>query len=74
MSETTNAPCRSTQHCAVHGFCHRCNPLLAEAAKYVVKALAAAEIPDADQGTVYARAMAAFVPASWRSRTNARTT
>lgn len=31
--------CRSTIHCANFGFCHRCAPDLAEAAKHVLRAM-----------------------------------
>ncbi|MGW1246959.1 hypothetical protein [Streptomyces sp. NPDC002535] len=37
-------PCRTTQHCAVHGFCHRCTPSLDGAVRHLVKAISAAGI------------------------------
>ncbi|MFJ8301569.1 hypothetical protein ACIQ9R_37470 [Streptomyces sp. NPDC094447] len=37
-------PCRTTQHCAAHGFCHRCTPSLDGAVRHLVKAISAAGI------------------------------
>lgn len=47
-------PCRSTQHCAVHGFCHRCTPSLDDAVRHLVKAISAAGITTGS-GDVYTR-------------------
>lgn len=48
------APCRSTRHCIDHGFCHRCNPELADLSYRVHVALEGAEVPDRLLGKVYA--------------------
>lgn len=53
----TDRPCRTTQHCAVHGFCHRCDQKLTDASKLVVKAIPAAGIPDTAAGAAYATVM-----------------
>lgn len=45
--------CGTTQHCAVHGFCHRCDPALSDAALLIVRALRNAGVPDAEQGAAY---------------------
>ena len=47
-------PCRSTQHCAEHGFCHRCTPSLDGAVRHLVKAISAAGITTGS-GHVYAQ-------------------
>ena len=59
MTDQT-APCRSTRHCATHGFCHRCTPDLTVASKYLVKAISAARIDDERKGAVYAQLAAAI--------------
>ena len=56
--------CRSSQHCAVHGFCHRCAPHLADAGRHVVQALSSAGIADADQGRAYAEIVAILLGAA----------
>ncbi|MFF6903456.1 hypothetical protein [Streptomyces hydrogenans] len=48
-------PCRSTQHCATHDFCHRCAPDLAKASRHLVKVMDAAKIDTKRQGAVYAQ-------------------
>ena len=48
-------PCRSTQHCAEHGFCHRCTPSLDGAVRHLVKVMDAAKIDTKRQGAVYAQ-------------------
>lgn len=53
------AACRTTQHCATHGFCHRCAPHLAEVSGYLTKAIDAAGITSGS-GRVYA-ALAATI-------------
>ncbi|MFF8840531.1 hypothetical protein [Streptomyces sp. NPDC015130] len=53
MTEQPEA-CRSTQHCATHGFCHRCTPSLADASQHLVKAIDAAGITTGS-GRVYAQ-------------------
>jgi len=55
---TDQTPCCSTRHCADHGWCHRCNPTLAEASRHVLRAMDAAGI--AHDGRVYAAVMAAI--------------
>jgi hypothetical protein len=32
-------PCRTTQHCTVHGFCERCDPDTMNKARYILAAL-----------------------------------
>jgi hypothetical protein len=53
----TNQPtaCRSTQHCATHGFCHRCAPQLADASRHLVKAMKAAGIEYPASSDLYAQ-------------------
>ncbi|MEW5658303.1 hypothetical protein ABGT92_23655 [Streptomyces cinereoruber] len=75
MTDQTTA-CRSTQHCATHGFCHRCTPSLNDATQHLVKAISSAGIEYPASGSVYA-ALAATIrdavrpaaeqddPASW---------
>ncbi|MFC8583485.1 hypothetical protein ACFUGD_02745 [Streptomyces sp. NPDC057217] len=75
MTDQT-APCRSTRHCADHGFCHRCTPSLDGATQHLVKAISSAGIEYPASGSVYA-ALAATLrdavrpaavqddPASW---------
>lgn len=53
MTDQT-AACHSAQHCAVHGFCHRCMPSLADAAQHLVTAIDAAGIEYPASGRVYA--------------------
>ena len=47
--------CRTTRHCADHGFCHRCTPSLDDAVRHLVKAISAAGIDDERKGAVYAQ-------------------
>ena len=61
------AGCRTTQHCAVHDFCHRCMPSLDEATQHLVKAIDAAGITTGT-GRVYA-ALAATVRDAARQTT-----
>ncbi|MFE1272095.1 hypothetical protein [Streptomyces sp. NPDC058758] len=63
-------PCRSTQHCAVHDFCHRCTPSLDGAVRHLVKAISAAGITTGS-GDVYAQLAATVRDAA---RTAARQT
>ena len=63
-------PCRSTQHCAVHDFCHRCMPSLDGAVRHLVKAISAAGITTGS-GDVYAQLAATVRDAA---RTAARQT
>lgn len=48
-------PCRTTRHCADHGFCHRCMPSLDDAVRHLVKAMKAAGIEYPASSDVYAR-------------------
>ncbi|MGW5003298.1 hypothetical protein ACWEP8_37220 [Streptomyces hydrogenans] len=59
--------CRSTQHCAVHGFCHRCTPSLDESVRHLVKAISAAGITTGSGG-VYAK-LAATIRTAARQTT-----
>lgn len=75
MTDQTT-PCRTTRHCADHGFCHRCTPSLNDATQHLVKAISSAGIEYPASGSVYA-ALAATLrdavrptavqddPASW---------
>ncbi|MEV4424017.1 hypothetical protein AB0K23_01310 [Streptomyces sp. NPDC049602] len=54
MTDQT-VPCRTTQHCARHGFCHRCAPDLADASQHLVKAMTVARIDDEHTGALYAQ-------------------
>jgi hypothetical protein len=45
--------CGTTQHCANHGFCTRCDPQLSSAALHLVRALHDAGVPDENSGEVY---------------------
>ena len=49
--------CRSTQHCAAWGWCHRCDPRAGEAARFVVKAVSMMKVPGESAGGVYAACM-----------------
>ncbi|MFB7936647.1 hypothetical protein [Streptomyces sp. NPDC056049] len=64
-------PCRSTQHCAVHGFCHRCTPSLDDATAHLVEAIDAAGIEYPTSSRVYAQLAATVRDAA---RTPARQT
>ncbi|GHG15349.1 hypothetical protein ACFFSH_39350 [Streptomyces filamentosus] len=64
-------PCRSTQHCAVHGFCHRCTPSLDDATAHLVEAIDAAGIEYPTASRVYAQLAATVRDAA---RTAARQT
>ncbi|MFF2184603.1 hypothetical protein [Streptomyces sp. NPDC058155] len=57
-------PCRTTQHCAHWGWCHRCAPALAKAARHVVKAISAAGIPVADSSAPYGQMTTVLAAAS----------
>jgi hypothetical protein len=54
MTDQT-VPCRTTRHCADHGFCHRCTPALGEAIRHLVKAISAAGIEYPASSDLYAR-------------------
>jgi hypothetical protein len=53
--------CHSTRHCATHDFCHRCQPDLTVASRYLTKAVSAARIPDVQKGTAYAQLAAVIL-------------
>lgn len=57
-------PCKTTQHCAVHNFCHRCAQNLTDASNLVVQAIPAAGVPDRMAGAVYAQIMKVLLEAS----------
>lgn len=52
-----HAPCRTTQHCAAWGWCHRCDQRAATAVPLVVKAVEAMGIQPGRAGSVYAAIM-----------------
>lgn len=54
MTNQTTA-CRTTRHCAEHGFCHRCMPSLDDATQHLVKAIDAAGIEYPASGRLYAK-------------------
>lgn len=51
-------PCRSTQHCAAWGWCHRCDTDAAQAARHMIRAVDTMNLPPGQEGEVYAAAMA----------------
>ncbi|MDH6610264.1 hypothetical protein M2164_005899 [Streptomyces sp. SAI-208] len=57
---TDREPCRTTRHCADHGWCHRCAPHLATVSQHLVKAIKAAGIGDDKSGEMYAQLAAVF--------------
>lgn len=50
-------PCRSTQHCAAWGWCHRCDPVAATVVPYIVKAVDAMGVRPDRAGSTYAAIM-----------------
>lgn len=55
--ETPAVPCRTSQHCAAWGWCHRCDPRAARAVPHVVKAVEAMGIGPDRAGSTYAAVM-----------------
>lgn len=55
--EPAVSPCRTTQHCAALGWCHRCEPGTREAVTHVVKAVAAIGVGPSRAGAVYEAVM-----------------
>lgn len=51
------APCRTTQHCAAWGWCHRCDHRASTVVPLIVKAVEAMGIPPASAGSTYAAIM-----------------
>lgn len=51
--------CRTTQHCAVHGFCHRCNPDMSDRARRILRVLRD-ELNEAQTTAVYQATAAAL--------------
>jgi hypothetical protein len=47
--------CRSTQHCAYHGWCHRCAPEFAAIMSAVNRAISDADVPDSYHGPLYSK-------------------
>ena len=53
--------CHSTRHCVDHDFCHRCQPDLTVASRYLTKAVSAARIPNMQKGAAYAQLAAVIL-------------
>ena len=68
MTDQT-APCRTTRHCADHGFCHRCSPQLASASRYLVKAMGAAGVEYPASSDLYAQLAATVRDAARQAST-----
>ena len=66
-----SVPCRTTQHCAYHGWCHRCDPQLAEAGTLVVRAMKAAGITEEWTANLYRQVMGEFAAAKDPNRCSA---
>lgn len=56
--------CRTTRHCAEHGFCHRCQPEFAETMGRVNAAIQHTDPTDAHWGPLYAAVAEALRPAT----------
>jgi hypothetical protein len=58
-----NIPCRTSQHCAAHGWCHRCRPEYRALTSALTTAISAAGISDVSKASeTYAHLAAVFAP------------
>lgn len=65
-------PCRTTRHCAIHGFCRRCSPARAQLASAVNIAIQRNTTAEGDWGPLYTAVMAA-IPDGATAGTTGRT-
>lgn len=54
MTDHTPPPCRTTQHCAYHGWCHRCDPAFAAVMSAVNAAVQRTDSDESHWGPLYA--------------------
>ncbi|MFI9154529.1 hypothetical protein [Streptomyces sp. NPDC053367] len=62
MTDHTPPPCRTTQHCAYHGWCHRCDPAFAAVMSAVNRAVQRTDTDEAHWGPLYAAVGKALRP------------
>src|SRR5690242_457916 len=63
-TDPTSTACRTTQHCAYHGWCRRCDPAFAETMSRINTAIQRTDADDSHWGPLYEAVGKALRPAA----------